>query len=154
MTLVAPIAAPADLSDAGRSAGFRALRWSKERRKRGLFGLYVRPAARRRGVGAALIAAILGHAARLVEQVQLAVGAENAPARRLSARLGFVEWAVERRALKHPRRLRRRNPHGDVPGGPVTARAGDVSARLPDHTPTNARPRPSRKPPLEPSESK
>lgn len=83
------------------TAGFRALDRAKERHKGALFGLYVRPAARRCGVGAALVAAILAHAADFVEQVQLAVGAQNAPARQLYAQLGFVAWGTERRALNH-----------------------------------------------------
>ena len=83
------------------TAGFRALEGPKDRHKGVLFGMYVRPSARRRGIGAALVEAILVHAAESVEQVQLTVGVANTPARRLYARLGFVEWGIERQALKH-----------------------------------------------------
>jgi RimJ/RimL family protein N-acetyltransferase len=83
------------------TAGFRTLEGPKDRHKGVLFGMYVRLSARRRGVGAALVEAILVHAAESVEQVQLTVGLANAPARRLYARLGFVEWGIERQALKH-----------------------------------------------------
>ena len=82
-------------------AGFYPMDGPKDRHKGVLFGMYVRPAGRRRGVGAALTQAILDHAAGQVEQVQTSVVAANAPARRLYGRIGFVEWGVERQALKH-----------------------------------------------------
>ena len=82
-------------------AGFYPMDGPKDRHKGLLFGMYVRPAGRGRGVGAALTQAILDRAAGQVEQVQVSVVAANAPARRLYERLGFVEWGVERQALKH-----------------------------------------------------
>jgi GNAT superfamily N-acetyltransferase len=102
------------------TAGFRGLQQPKERRKGELFGIYGRPAARRHGIGAALIAAVTGHAAEVAEQRQRAVGTGNAPARRLRARLGFLEWATERVRAEALRRLCGRGPHGEVPAGAVT----------------------------------
>jgi ribosomal protein S18 acetylase RimI-like enzyme len=66
-----------------------------------LWGMYVRPAARRAGVGRRLAEAIIALARERVELVQLSVIADNTAARRLYAGLGFVEYGVEKRALKH-----------------------------------------------------
>lgn len=61
----------------------------------------VAPAERRRGLGAALVdACVRAAAARGVGRLFLEVAALNAPARRLYARLGFVE--VGRRARYYP----------------------------------------------------
>jgi ribosomal protein S18 acetylase RimI-like enzyme len=65
-----------------------------------LVGMYVRPEARRTGVGRRLVEAIIGTARRHVELVQLTVVMGNEPARRLYAGLGFVEYGLEKRALK------------------------------------------------------
>ncbi len=72
----------------------------KERHKGTLFGMYVRPAARGRGAGAALVEGILAAARGRVEQVKLAVVEGNAGARRLYERCGFVAYGVEPRALR------------------------------------------------------
>ncbi len=66
-----------------------------------LVGMYVRPEARRTGVGRRLVEAIIDTARRHVELVQLTVVMGNEPARRLYAGLGFVEYGLEKRALKH-----------------------------------------------------
>ncbi|MDX2236668.1 MAG: GNAT family N-acetyltransferase [Hyphomonadaceae bacterium] len=56
--------------------------------------LVTAPARRRSGVGAGLMALILAHAARLgAPAVTLEVAADNAAARALYARLGFLEVA-------------------------------------------------------------
>ena len=73
---------------------------AKERHKGTLFGMYVRPGARGRGVGLALVEAVLAAAEGLVEQVLLAVVADNAAARLLYERCGFSAYGVEPRALK------------------------------------------------------
>jgi len=83
------------------TAGFFSLDGPKDRHKGVLVGMYVRPDARGRGVGTALVQEILDLAGGLVEQVQLTVVTSNAAARRLYSRLGFEEWGVEPRALKH-----------------------------------------------------
>ena len=68
--------------------------------KGALVGMYVRPEARRTGVGRRLVEAIIDTARRHVELVQLTVVMGNEPARRLYAGLGFVEYGLEKRALK------------------------------------------------------
>lgn len=72
----------------------------KLRHKGTLWGMYVRPDARRSGLGAALLAAVLDHARGAVEEVGLTVGAANAAARRLYEAAGFTAYGVEPRALK------------------------------------------------------
>ena len=72
----------------------------KQRHKGTLFGMYVRPGARGRGVGRALVEAVLAAAEGVVEQVLLAVVEGNAEARRLYERCGFSAYGVEPRALK------------------------------------------------------
>lgn len=82
-------------------AGLAVQPWVKQRHKALLWGLYVRPAARGQGVGAALLGAAAAHArAAGIEQVQLGVGVGNAPARALYAAAGYREFGVERRALR------------------------------------------------------
>ena len=72
----------------------------KERHKGLLWGMYVEPDARRYRIGAALVQAVLDHAAGEVEQVRLAVSYGNAAAIGLYERLGFVAYGREPRALK------------------------------------------------------
>lgn len=82
-------------------AGFFVRDGRKEAHKGVLVGMYVRPHARRAGVGRRLVEAVIEHAGRHVELLQLSVVCGNAGARRLYARLGFVEYGVERNALQH-----------------------------------------------------
>lgn len=72
----------------------------KLRHKALLWGVYVRPEARGLGVGAALLSHVLDHAATLVEEVTLVVGADNAPAFAMYCRAGFEQYGLEKRALK------------------------------------------------------
>ncbi len=65
-----------------------------------IWGVYVRPAARSAGVARRLIEAVLAHAKGRVEQVNLVVERGNLHARRLYTSLGFVEYGLERNALK------------------------------------------------------
>ncbi|WJR77485.1 GNAT family N-acetyltransferase [Bradyrhizobium sp. NP1] len=81
-------------------AGFWQKDGEKERHKAALWGMYVRPAARRSGVGRRLVEAVLAHAAKLVEQLQLAVVSGNDDALRLYRNAGFVEYGREMRALR------------------------------------------------------
>jgi ribosomal protein S18 acetylase RimI-like enzyme len=69
-----------------------------------LVGMYVRPGARRAGIGRCLVEAVIDLARQHVELIQLSVVKENEPARRLYARLGFVEYGVELHALKQDHR--------------------------------------------------
>ncbi|KVD89689.1 GCN5 family acetyltransferase [Burkholderia sp. ABCPW 14] len=81
-------------------AGFKRLAGAKARHKGFLWGMYVAPDARRHGVGAALLDAVLAAAAEAVEQVTLAVVDGNGAARAFYERHGFVVYGVEPRALK------------------------------------------------------
>jgi ribosomal protein S18 acetylase RimI-like enzyme len=62
--------------------------------------MYVRPSSRKDGVGRRLIETIIDCARQRVELIQLAVVNDNEPALRLFTRLGFLEYGVERKALK------------------------------------------------------
>jgi ribosomal protein S18 acetylase RimI-like enzyme len=84
------------------TAGFARFERKKTRHKGRVWGVFVAPSARRRGVGRALVAALLGRAARIdgVQQVVLSVAATQEPARRLYTALGFVTYGREPRALR------------------------------------------------------
>ena len=81
-------------------AGFYVLDGPKVRHRGNIWGVYVRGAVRGRGVGHAVISAILQHARTLVQQVHLTVVTENDAARALYERLGFAIYGTEPRALK------------------------------------------------------
>jgi ribosomal protein S18 acetylase RimI-like enzyme len=72
----------------------------KEAHKGLLVGMYVRPNARKAGVGRRLVETIVEFARQRVELVQLSVVSENEQARRLYERLGFLEYGIEKKALK------------------------------------------------------
>src|SRR5262249_35736918 len=74
----------------------------KERHKSDVFGMYVAPEARRKGVGGALLDEVLRHARALegLDQIQLAVGSRRPAARALYTSRGFEPWGIERRALR------------------------------------------------------
>ena len=63
-----------------------------------IWGMYVEPAARKRGVGSALVAAALQRASRIsgVRQVNLGVNATNTAAISLYQSLGFNAFGLER----------------------------------------------------------
>ncbi len=65
-----------------------------------IWGMYVRPAARGRGIGRRLLTAAIAEAGPEVRSLRLAVEAENLPARRLYESVGFVAWAREAEALR------------------------------------------------------
>jgi RimJ/RimL family protein N-acetyltransferase len=90
-------------------AGFYIQPGPKHRHKGMLWGMYVRPGHRAAGVGRMLVEAIIRHAQERVELLQLFVVGDNAPARRLYASLGFVEYGIERHATKY-----RGHYHDDV----------------------------------------
>jgi ribosomal protein S18 acetylase RimI-like enzyme len=62
--------------------------------------MYVRPAARSAEVGRRLVDAVCSLARHQVELIQLTVVLDNEQARRLYARSGFLEYGIEKRALK------------------------------------------------------
>ena len=81
-------------------AGFIIKQGRKEAHKGVLVGMYVRLRARRTGVGRQLVEAVIEHASRCVELIQLTVVSSNEPARRLYASFGFAEYGIEKNSLK------------------------------------------------------
>ena len=75
---------------------------AKVRHKAFIWGMYVAPEARGRGVGRALMEAAIARARQWpeVEQIHLAVVTTNEVARRLYRSLGFEVYGVEPAALK------------------------------------------------------
>lgn len=82
-------------------AGFFVQPGPKHAHKGMLVGMYVRPKHRAAGIGRMLVEAVIAHARQHVELLQLAVISDNAPARRLYRKLGFVEYGIERNAAKY-----------------------------------------------------
>ena len=76
----------------------------RKRHKGVLWGMYVRPTVQGRGLGRALLRAVLEHARGEVDQVLLQVVSDNGPAIRLYESEGFVSYGLERRALKEGER--------------------------------------------------
>jgi RimJ/RimL family protein N-acetyltransferase len=66
-----------------------------------LWGMYVAPSARGRGVGAQVLRAALEYASASlgVRQVNLRANARNAPATALYKKLGFIEYGLERDSM-------------------------------------------------------
>lgn len=82
------------------TAGFRRESGAKQAHKALLWGMYVRPFARRSGLSRRLVEAVLAYARVRVELIQLKVVATNVPARRLYESLGFEVYGIETRSLK------------------------------------------------------
>ncbi len=78
--------------------GFYALS-GKAAHRGNIWGVYVQPAARGRGVSRALLTAILSHARTQVKQVHLSVVTDNTAALALYERLGFTTYGTEPRSL-------------------------------------------------------
>ncbi|SEM21604.1 GNAT family N-acetyltransferase [Bradyrhizobium sp. OK095] len=90
--------------DAGElvgTAGFRPEDGAKTAHKAVLWGMYVRPQARKSGTGRLLVDAVAAHAAQRVEQLHLVVVSDNQAALRLYTAAGFVEYGRGVKALKH-----------------------------------------------------
>ena len=83
------------------SAGLHVWPGIKQRHKAELWGMYVAPPLHRRGVGSALLRAVIDHARARVAVVQLTVLQANSAAKALYSRFGFVSYGVEKRALRH-----------------------------------------------------
>jgi RimJ/RimL family protein N-acetyltransferase len=81
-------------------AGFAVRDGEKEAHKGLLWGMYVRPEARGSGIARRLAEAVIDFARPRVELIQLSVVMGNEPARRLYARLGFVQYGIEQNSLK------------------------------------------------------
>ena len=65
-----------------------------------LWGMYVRPTARKLGLGRRLVEAVVDHATGRVEQLQLGVASGNEAACRLYRNAEFSEYGREMKALK------------------------------------------------------
>lgn len=74
----------------------------KEAHKGHIYGVYVRPVQRHRGVGRALIVAVVERAKKdsSLEQILLAVATCQEAAKRLYLELGFEIYGTEPNALK------------------------------------------------------
>ncbi|HTS37606.1 MAG TPA: GNAT family N-acetyltransferase [Candidatus Solibacter sp.] len=83
-------------------AGFFRERGAKTRHKGRVWGVYVSPVAREKGIGKALMQSLLEHAARIdgVEQILISVATTQEAARKLYRSLGFEPFGREPRALK------------------------------------------------------
>ncbi len=81
-------------------AGFLAKPGQKEAHKGVLVGMYVQQEARGAGIGRRLAEAVIEYAQTRVEILQLTVVSSNQPARQLYRKLGFVEYGIEKNALK------------------------------------------------------
>ncbi|CAJ0780727.1 hypothetical protein LMG19083_00698 [Ralstonia psammae] len=80
--------------------GFKQQTMPKLAHKGFVWGFYVAPAARGRGVGAALVERIVAAASGVVQQLTLSVVHGNDAALALYERCGFETYGVEPRALK------------------------------------------------------
>ncbi|HEX6037947.1 GNAT family N-acetyltransferase, partial [Longimicrobium sp.] len=78
-------------------AGMRRPRNRKGRHRGGVWGMYVAPEARGRGVGGALLRAIVDHARTVegLDRLELGVETTNAAARALYLAFGFVPYGVQ-----------------------------------------------------------
>jgi len=83
------------------TAGFYRYTHNKERHKGHIWGVYVRPESRGKGVASALIKEIVRRARELhgLEQITL-VASANLPAQRLYKALGFESYGIELHSLK------------------------------------------------------
>jgi len=81
-------------------AGLRKGASLKTRHRGVVWGVYVEPGARGLGVGESLLSAILERARTEVEDLTLTVAAHNAAAIVLYRKFGFLEYGLDRRALK------------------------------------------------------
>ena len=82
------------------TAGILFASGTKEEHKGRLVGMYVRANSRRAGIGRRLVETIIEFARGRIELIQLSVVADNHEAQRLYASLGFVEFGLEKKALK------------------------------------------------------
>ena len=80
--------------------GFYQMTATNLRHRGMMWGVYLRPAARGTGLANALMETMLEHAKSCVLQVHCGVDPDNAPARKLYERHGFIPCGTEPRALK------------------------------------------------------
>jgi len=85
------------------SVGLYRERHRKASHKINVWGMYVRPDARRRGIGRRLVEAAVTHARGVpgITQVHLSVSSRANVARALYESVGFRAWGTEPRAIGH-----------------------------------------------------
>jgi RimJ/RimL family protein N-acetyltransferase len=83
-------------------AGFRREEEVKRRHKATIWGMYVIPEMRGKGIGKALLRAAIAHARTLpnLEKINLSVVLASTEARQLFLSLGFETYGLEKQALK------------------------------------------------------
>ncbi|MFC4075858.1 GNAT family N-acetyltransferase [Salinithrix halophila] len=83
-------------------AGFYRQKEKKMQHKGSLWGMYIAPEARGSALGQTLLKEVLLRCRRLpgLEQIQLCVATENAPAKRLYEAMGFTVYGREKEAMK------------------------------------------------------
>lgn len=81
-------------------AGFMVRNRLKARHKGLMWGVYVRPDWRGRGLGEALVRQVVDHAVDHVIVLEAGVGIFNTGARRTYHKLGFRPYGIERKALR------------------------------------------------------
>ncbi|MBD3920522.1 GNAT family N-acetyltransferase [Paenibacillus sp. PR3] len=76
---------------------------TKIRHKGNVFGVYTTPEMRGQGVGRSLLLALIERARDCegLEQINIAVITDNAPARKLYQSLGFISYGTEHHSLKY-----------------------------------------------------
>lgn len=82
------------------SAGFAVQTFAHLRHKGVMWGVYLQPAVRGRGIGDALVGCLIRYARAHVAILQAAVAADNGAAAALYRRAGFKAYGRERRALR------------------------------------------------------
>jgi ribosomal protein S18 acetylase RimI-like enzyme len=82
-------------------AGFGREPGEKEKHKGFMWGVYLRPELRGRGVGEALVGRLLDHARGQVALLRCSVTTENTAACELYRRMGFIEYGIEPRSLRY-----------------------------------------------------
>jgi RimJ/RimL family protein N-acetyltransferase len=80
-------------------AGFVVQEGAKQRHKGTLWGVYVAPAWRGRGLATQLVECVIAYAKDHVVVLQATIWIDNPSARRIYHRLGFVPYGIERKAL-------------------------------------------------------
>ena len=89
-------------------AAFAPISQRRFRHRGNLWGMYVREAARARGIGALLVEAVIGHARGCaVRQLHLTVATDNRAAEALYEKFGFRRYGVEPRAMQAAREGRK-----------------------------------------------
>jgi len=82
------------------AAGFYQLVGEKVAHRGNIWGVYVAPRHRGRGIARQLMENVMAHGRTIVTQVHLCVVEDNVAARQLYERLGFVTYGIEPRSLR------------------------------------------------------